>query len=424
MILPEGVEYRGKSLRISFTYKGQRCRETLKGWSNTPTNIKKAGRLRAIIIEEISGGIFDYLERFPNSKMAQRLGHYSGKNKTLNEFIEEWLKVKTVDHTPETTQRLRSMLKTCSMILDGNRLISNITYSDAMKLRFELLNGQSFTRTKGNITGRMASTVNKYLITCLDLFRYALNVGAIKSNPFNGVKHLTIDKQDPAPLEVQEFQRLVSHPFIDEQTKNLWTIAVYTGLRHGELCALAWEDIDLMNKQITVKRSLTAQNRFKVPKTRAGERTIALLSPAFDALCKQKAITFMYPPVEIDVSSRQKRKSTIQPCTWVFRTGLGRNNRNNTYGYYGPAGLGKLWRRCMQITGITYRNPYQTRHTYACWLLNNGANPAFIAAQMGHSNMLMVMSVYAAWMPSNNKSEIEKIEQQMIGMTQSTSQNL
>lgn len=29
------------------------------------------------------------------------------------------------------------------------------------------------------------------------------------------------------------------------QSQNLWKFAVYSGLRHGELAALAWEDVDL-----------------------------------------------------------------------------------------------------------------------------------------------------------------------------------
>ncbi|MDI5754597.1 tyrosine-type recombinase/integrase, partial [Salmonella enterica subsp. enterica serovar Montevideo] len=41
--------------------------------------------------------------------------------------------------------------------------------------------------------------------------------------------------------------------------------------------------------------------------------------------------------------------------------------------------------------------PYHTRHTFACWLLTAGANPAFIAGQMGHETAQMVYEIYGMW---------------------------
>ncbi|EMK7636568.1 DUF3596 domain-containing protein, partial [Shigella flexneri] len=51
--LPTGVEIRGKYIRIWFMFRGKRCRETLKGWEITNSNIKKAGNLRALIVHQI-----------------------------------------------------------------------------------------------------------------------------------------------------------------------------------------------------------------------------------------------------------------------------------------------------------------------------------------------------------------------------------
>ncbi|WP_409072003.1 tyrosine-type recombinase/integrase, partial [Listeria monocytogenes] len=46
--------------------------------------------------------------------------------------------------------------------------------------------------------------------------------------------------------------------------------------------------------------------------------------------------------------------------------------------------MGARWNAAVKRAGIRRRNPYHTRHTFACWLLTAGANPAFIASQMGH----------------------------------------
>lgn len=44
--------------------------------------------------------------------------------------------------------------------------------------------------------------------------------------------------------------------------------------------------------------------------------------------------------------------------------------------------------------GQKYRNPYQTRHTFASTLLSRGDNPMFVAQQMGHKDWAMIRKVY------------------------------
>jgi len=71
--LPTGVEIRGKNICIWFMFRGKRCREILKGWVNSPANIKKAGNLRALIVSEINLGEFAYHQRFPSSRKSQKV---------------------------------------------------------------------------------------------------------------------------------------------------------------------------------------------------------------------------------------------------------------------------------------------------------------------------------------------------------------
>ncbi len=53
-----------------------------------------------------------------------------------------------------------------------------------------------------------------------------------------------------------------------------------------------------------------------------------------------------------------------------------------------------LWLPLMERAGIPYRNPYQLRHTYASTLLTAGANPWYVAQQLGHEDVEMVFRTY------------------------------
>jgi integrase len=78
MKYPTGVEIHNGKIRISFTFRGIRCREVLRGWVANSSNIKKAGNLRALITSEIQLGTFRYADRFPESKALKSFHQLKG----------------------------------------------------------------------------------------------------------------------------------------------------------------------------------------------------------------------------------------------------------------------------------------------------------------------------------------------------------
>jgi integrase len=58
-------------------------------------------------------------------------------------------------------------------------------------------------------------------------------------------------------------------------------------------------------------------------------------------------------------------------------------------------------RNCLfKKSGVRYRNPYQTRHTYASMMLTAGEHPMWVAQQMGHADWGMIRQVYGRFIPS------------------------
>ncbi|MGP4130490.1 hypothetical protein OJE16_12250 [Pantoea tagorei] len=76
-------------------------------------------------------------------------------------------------------------------------------------------------------------------------------------------------------------------------------------MRHGEICALAWEDIDLEAKTITVSRNLTPQGLFIPPKTEAGNRVINMIDAAAEVLRDQRELTRIYPQTPFTLHTRE-----------------------------------------------------------------------------------------------------------------------
>ncbi|MEM9243698.1 MAG: tyrosine-type recombinase/integrase [Pseudomonadota bacterium] len=60
-----------------------------------------------------------------------------------------------------------------------------------------------------------------------------------------------------------------------------------------------------------------------------------------------------------------------------------------------------VWMRLLKQADVRYRNPYQTRHTYASMMLSQGENIMWLSKQMGHADAQVTLRKYARWLPDS-----------------------
>jgi integrase len=171
-----------------------------------------------------------------------------------------------------------------------------------------------------------------------------------------------------------------------EQALNYYEFAFFSGLRPEEQIALKWSEIDFVRHTARIKRVRTASEDSERTKTHI-VRDIELNSRAIAAISRQKAHTFMKDEYVFHNPNTGRRWNSEQA-------------QRRTY-----------WIPTLKALGIRYRTQYNTRHTYATINLMAGANPMWVARQMGHKNMRMILEVYAKWIDGADKSkERAKIE--------------
>lgn len=403
---PTGVENHGGKLRIWFLYKGKRVREAL-GIPDTPKNRKLSSDLRSSVCYSIKTGTFNFSEQFPNSPNLYKFGH-ANKEISLHEFNKKWLELKEMEITLNAMKRYKSYISVITSIIGGNRLISSITQENVLSLRKELLTGYQAAGKNQTLRvlkkGRSVPTVNVYLSCFGSMLKFAFTNGYISADPMASVSPLRKSRPAPDPLTKEEFSRLINAA-PSEQVRNIWMLAVCTGMRHGEICALAWEDIDTKDWTINISRNMAVTNHFTPPKTESGNRVIHLTDQAIIALKNQMALTRLGKQHSISVNLREIGKKRIDLCTFVFNPKI--SARNGQGGdWYAPGAIGARWNSMLKKAGIRHRKAYESRHTFACWALSAGANPNFVANQMGHANAQMVYQVYGKWMSENNQNQM------------------
>ena len=366
---PPGVEINpgtGGHIRISFQYKGIRCKETLK-IEPTKTNLKFAGGLRARIVHEIAIGTFDYAEHFPDSPRVVMFGGRRKTQLTVGESQDKYLAAIRRTTATSTWKDYQSAVNYHLKPAFGDIPLQHLTTAE---IRTWL-----GTLTISN------KRINNILVPLRGMLKDAFDDGLIDRDPMARIRNLPVRKVPPDPFTLDEIWTILNTT--SGQARNLFQFAFFSGLRTGELIALEWGDIDWNLNIVSVRRN-SVRKEIKTPKTGAGQRDVMLLPQAREALENQKPFTFL-EGLRIFHNPRTNRP-------WETDAQIRRTS----------------WEHILKKTGIRYRIPYQTRHTYASQLLSAGENPMWVAAQMGHKDWGLIRERYGKWIPSTDPTAGQK----------------
>lgn len=367
--LPIGVTIRRNagqdSLQVAFSYRGVECRETLR-LPPTPQNIRYAERLRAEILAQIERGTFDYAVYFPRSRRARLFGHGAAGNPPLSRLLDAWLADMERQVQPSTWSGYQKIIHAHLTPAFGALGVRDLAPA-AIRAWLQDL----------GVSAKRARNILTPLRAVLD---QALNDELLDRNPLDRVavtKVLRDTTRKSSREEVDPFDAAERAAILEAarpgHERNVWQFALWTGLRTSELIALDWGDVDLVHGVARVQRA-HVEGRDKAPKTKAGVRDVLLLPAARDALQAQKALTLL-----VEGGRVFRHPITSQPWT-------------------GDQQIRKAsWVPLLKRAGVRYRNPYQTRHTYASVLLAGGESELWVARQLGHRTVEMVRRHYGRW---------------------------
>jgi len=176
-------------------------------------------------------------------------------------------------------------------------------------------------------------------------FNYYYKRGLIQESPFRHIEIKDVKSEQPF-LTIDEIDKIVNHfGYEYKYLKHIYSIALLTGIRPGELRTLQWQNINYVRGEMRVKGKM-------------GERIVPI-SKKLEVVLKKlpHGSTFLFSP---------RRKKSDAPYSEAYfsrmvKSGFRKHDLNEKY------------------------TLYSLRHTFATFLLRGGTRREIIKKLMGHS---------------------------------------
>jgi len=194
----------------------------------------------------------------------------------------------------------------------------------------------------------------------------------------------SIDEDDEVVILKRERVNEVIGKLRDRPIYPAAMVALFTGIRRGELLALRWRSVDLDGKkEMKVQEALEETKahglRVKKPKTKSGIRPISLPDIVLDALREHRR-----RQLELRVALGLGR---LPDDALVFPADGG--------GHRSPRSFSSYWADQAAAIGAPDVTLHALRHTHASQLIEAGIDVVTISKRLGHSNPTITLRIYA-----------------------------
>lgn len=307
----------------------------------------------------------------------------SDERLTVAAYFPEYLAAHRLEVRAQTTDTYESLLRTHVIPRIGALRLTKLTPGTLERLYADLM--RPAADGGGGLAAASVAVVHAIVRSGLER---AARHGLIARNIADLVAAPRVVRREMRPLTREQARALlaVAQTVDGGRWEPLIALALHTGMRHGELLALRWEDLDLELAQLRVRRTLARVRGvglvFNEPKTRSGRRRIALARPAVAALRAQRA--------------RLREERLAAGAAWtdldlVFASPAGTP--------YAPDAVRRVLARLLRRAELPRIRFHDLRHTCATLLLQANVNPKVVSERLGHSSVARTLDVYSHVLP-------------------------
>src|SRR5215218_1572855 len=309
--------------------------------------------------------------------LADRASGYAfdTENMTVGEYLDRWLRDSDRGSVRTSTyERHEQIVRLHLKPAVGHVKLSKLTPAHAQGLYRDKLD-----------SGLSPATVQKIHAVLHKALAQALRWTMIPRNAADAVKAPRPAPEEMHPLSPDEARKLIEAARGDK-LEALYILAVHTGMRQGELLALRWEDVDLNEGVIRIRRTLMRSGgRISLgePKTKGSRRSVHLTGAAAQALRSH---------LEQQLEDIEQLGDLYRDHGLVFTSEVGT--------LINPSNLRRRsFARLLKRARLPQIRFHDLRHTCATLLLCRNVHPKYVQELLGHATVAITLDTYSHMIP-------------------------
>jgi len=301
---------------------------------------------------------------------------FDAKNVRVGEYLDKWLTDAVRDTVrPSTYERHEALIRLHIRPTLGRLKLKVLTPAHVQGLYRDRLD-----------SGLAPATVQKIHVILHKALAQAVRWSLVPRNVTEAVKAPRPTPKEMKPLSREETRRLLEGSQGDH-LEALYILAVHTGMRQGELLGLKWDDVDLENGVIHLRRTLTRHKGrlfLGETKTKGSRRTVNLTEPAIEALRGH---------LQRQLGEMEQLGDLYKDQGLIFSTQAGT-----------PINPTNLRKRSLEPllrkAGLPKIRFHDLRHTCATLLLGQNVHPKYVQELLGHATVAITLDTYSHFIPS------------------------
>lgn len=386
----EGCEHKGGD-----RYKMVVC----SGFNSTVKRDRRSKTITATSKKELE----DLYAKF---KTEVRTGLFMNNNNlTFREFVEtQWLidtDVKSL--APKTLSRYKNMLDQRILPEIGHIKLSDINRNHIVKLYESMM--QEGSRLDGKGGGLSGKTILHHHRLLSKIFATAVLWELIAVSPMKMVKSPKATRKIASFYDDDQVLMLIEHLNVLEESqikyRVLVMIALFTGMRRGEIMGLEWKDIKFKKRTINICRTsqyLPGKGVFtKEPKTELSKRAITI---------PETIVLLLKDYKQHQTNERHRLGNIWKPSDRLFTTWDGEPMNPDT--------ITDWFAKFIKKHNLPYVTFHGLRHTNVSLLIADGVDVRTIASRVGHANPTTTLNLYSHMLRKSDQIAADSLEKRIM----------
>ena len=221
----------------------------------------------------------------------------------------------------------------------------------------------------------------------------AVELGFLQRNPADGCTLPEIELPEVEPLsniQTAEFLKAIKNDTYNQ----VYMLALFMGLRQGEILGLAWDCINWENNVITIKRQLIRKRDYKIIENTDDDDKKYKLTSVKDKdaryICVDDEIMEIFRTRLKEQNEQRKRAGDLwyEPFpNLIFENAFGKHFTHCT--------VRKHFKKSVAEIGLPTERFHNLRHNYTARALESGDPVKVVQDNLGHSTADFTLKVYA-----------------------------